>query len=118
MQREQSSSITKCNKGHTDEYVYDLYCRVDQQTINSEKDITSEKTKGKQDLAECNHGIRQENVGEVKKQSLPNFESVFGHAATNIVGCDWKSAQAYLAGDDMPAWWHRGSDVNKGKCEI
>ena len=47
---------------------------------------------------------------------LPDFKSAFGHATTNIVGCDWESAKEYLTtdtnGDGMPSWWHRGGDID------
>ena len=52
---------------------------------------------------------------------LPDFQSAFGHVTTNIVGCDWKSVQDYLASDlsdGMPDWWHRGGDIDAeyGNC--
>merc|ERR1712060_439805 len=45
---------------------------------------------------------------------LSDFQSSFGHATPNIVGCDWKSVQDYLTCDlneEMPEWWRRGGEI-------
>jgi hypothetical protein len=97
--------------------VYDLYCHID----DSQKDGHNCKESTSLDqnasgLIFNTHGNTKENLDDMAP--LPDFQSTFGHAVTNIIGCDWKSAQNYLtsdlSNDGMPAWWHRGGEINSG----
>lgn len=97
------------------DYVYDLYCHIDdsQKDGHNCKESTS-LDQNASDLIFKTHGNTKENLDDMAP--LPDFQSTFGHAVTNIIGCDWKSAQNYLtsdlSNDGMPAWWHRGGEIN------
>ena len=93
--------------------MYDLYCHID----DSQADVPNSKENSRLDYSATQFASkRQENVHDMAP--LPDFQSTFGHAVTNIIGCDWKSAQNYLTSDlsngCMPAWWHRGGDIDSG----
>ena len=107
------------SKAYTEdsEYVYDLYCHINQEgssLVNNSSKPTSvlnhnvESAKGLDDTEEGSH---------VELVPLPDFQSTFSNATANIVGCDWKSAQEYLAtdlgNDGMPSWWHRGGEIER-----
>ena len=90
------------------EYVYDLYCHINQE----DSKISDPKSKSAdcEDKREC---VSSQSLSEI--QPLPDFQSCFDQGTTNIIGCDWKSAQEYLTSDlndGMPDWWHRAGNTN------
>ena len=90
------------------EYVYDLYCHINQE----DPQISDSKTKSttSNDKSE---GISSQTLSEIVP--LPDFQSCFEQGTANIIGCDWKSAQEYLTSDlndGMPDWWHRAGNTN------
>ena len=107
----QSQEIKPDNK----DYVYDLYCHIDdsQTYVHNSKESTK-LVQNASEFAFKSQRNEQENVNDMAP--LPDFQSTFGDVVTNIIGCDWKSAQNYLtsdlSNDGMPAWWHRGGEIN------
>ena len=106
------------NTGDND-YVYDLYCHINQgnsQAADNRYNVKSASIEQPVGFSTKNVDVTEKNLDELVP--LPDFQSTFGHVTTNIVGCDWKSAQEYLAldsdNDGMPSWWHRGSNINSG----
>jgi len=96
------------------DFVYDLYCHITQEPSLLPNPLSSSSSK----LIENQNEITYNKSLEEKSAEmppLPDFQSAFGHVTTNIVGCDWKSVQDYLASDlsdGMPDWWHRGGEID------
>ena len=94
------------------EYVYDLYCHIDQDEAIS-SDSTAKATVNSSQTSEVQPDkCCSKTISEF--QTIPDIHSYFEDAA-NIVGCDWKSAQDYLTSDlddGMPDWWHRAGNTN------
>jgi len=96
------------------DFVYDLYCHITQEhsLLPNPLSNLSSKLSGNQNEVTYNKSLEEKSA---EMPPLPDFQSAFGHVTTNIVGCDWKSVQDYLASDlsdGMPDWWHRGGDID------
>ena len=95
-----------------------MYCQVNQESPNTSFNIPNKNCKAENvtsEVGNLSQNSQETNSGEVF--ALPDFQSTFGYATTNIIGCDWKSAQEYLTTDlrnDMPSWWHHGGEIKKG----
>ena len=92
-----------------------MYCHID----NSQTDLHNSNEHSKLEYSAAAFPFQKQETENVHDLApLPDFQSTFGHAVTNIIGCDWKSAQNYLtsdlSNDGMPAWWHRGGDIDSG----
>ena len=97
--------------------MYDLYCHIDDSHTHVYNSKESTKlVQNSSEIASKTPGNEQENINDIVP--LPDFQSTFGEVVTNIIGCDWKSAQNYLtsdlSNDGMPTWWHRGGEIDSG----
>ena len=96
-----------------------MYCQVNQENRNTSLHVPNKNCTAENNISEAgNLSQNSPEANSCELVPLPDFQSTFGHASTNIISCDWKSAQEYLttdfSNDDMPAWWQRGGDLNKG----
>ena len=95
-----------------DDFVYDLYCDINQENLPTPKSITKPFKMFNKKETESLPTKDDKKLATVNP--LSDFQSSFGHATTNIVGCDWKSVQDYLTCDlneEMPEWWRRGGEI-------
>ena len=105
------------NESEDSEYVYDLYCHISQETPCKDTGGDAKNYKEESHNTEVNN-LAQNSEDNISNDAacLPDFQSTFGEATTNIIGCKWESAQQYLttdlSDDGMPSWWHRGGDID------